>query len=58
MKIRDLRSTGAARNKKKRGTKFFAVMQIGKFSFRKIVTNYKDLAITGRSPAVVDAAYA
>ena len=27
----------------------------GKFSFRQIVTTYKGLAITGRSPAVVHA---
>ena len=52
-------NTGAVRNKKKGGTKFFLLclkhMQIGNFSFRQIVTNYKGLAITDRSPAVVHA---
>ena len=33
-------------------------MQIEKFSFKQIVTNYKDLAIAGRNPAVVHAANA
>ena len=45
--------------KKRGGLNFFVMITAyanRKFSFRQIVTNYKDLATTGRSPAVVHAA--
>ena len=59
MQMANVVITGAARNKKRGGLNFFVMITAYanlNFSFRQIVTNYKDLATTGRSPAVVHAA--